>query len=388
MRLTYVDPEGRVRVLTPGRSDRVLALPGRPPGLPALEDVETPRWPSWSLSGDSIAAGGVSDDGHEGGVFVFDPARRRRSRWITLGTAPIYTCWLPGHKAVGALLSENERLHLLALDVNRRQITPRTIARGMPLFFHARPGGPEIAIHTTNIAAGPGRQVRLWDTRKAPEESLVLTAKAGRLRSPVFSPREALLAYGAQSSKGRAFTDLCVVDLAGKAVRPPISFRGPGAVAFSRDGKHLVLVAGEVGGLPLMGQAAIAPSWGGEPVPLYEGPICNVEWVDETRLVAVIAGETGVQLVLFDRRADTIRRLSPSLSPTRDALFYSHFFDQFSRTHPSVSADGRYAAYTAQHRGARDVVEPHIFLVDLDNPSEPVVAGPGRMPAWELPPAA
>ncbi len=386
-RLTYVDPEGSIRVFTPDRSNRMLALPGRPPGLPVMDGVETPKWPSWSSTGEWIAAAGATDDGKTGGVFVFDAHRSRRSRWIPLQSAPMYSCWLPGHKAIGALLSEKDRLHLFALDATRRVVAPRSIAKGMPLCFHARPDGTEIAIHTTEVAAGPGRQVRLWDTREVPESSLVLTQRAGRLRSPAFSPHGALLAYGERSERGRDYTDLCVVDLKGKKVRPPIAFKGQGAASFSRDGRHLALLAGEVGNIPLFGQAAIVSAWGGEPSPLHEGPIGNIEWVDDSRLIAIVAGESGVHWVLFDRRSGSSVRISPPLSPTRDALFYAHFFDQFSRTHPLVSANGRYAAYAAQYGGDRATVEPHIFLLDLESPCAPEIVGPGMMPAWELPSA-
>jgi hypothetical protein len=60
--------------------------------------------------------------------------------------------------------------------------------------------------------------------------------------------------------------------------------------------------------------------------------------------------------------------------PTRDILFYLHFFDQFNASHPLISPDGRYLTYTGYPAGAgrADLSgSPVVYLQDLDAPTMP-----------------
>jgi Tol biopolymer transport system component len=63
-----------------------------------------------------------------------------------------------------------------------------------------------------------------------------------------------------------------------------------------------------------------------------------------------------------------------SFWPTRDILFYLHFFDQFVSSHPLISADGRYMVwpgYPAADGQADLSGPPQIYLKDLHDPERP-----------------
>jgi hypothetical protein len=67
--------------------------------------------------------------------------------------------------------------------------------------------------------------------------------------------------------------------------------------------------------------------------------------------------------------------------PTRDVLFYLHFFDQYAQTHPIVSADGRHVVYAGYPAGGgrADLSEaPRIYVKSTADDSPPVEVANGQ----------
>lgn len=380
-RYCYVDPAGRVRVGTVGGAERVLALPGRPPGLPVLDGLERPVWPCWSPCGDWIAAPGVREDSYEGGVFLFNLRQPRRARWFPLSSGPLYLSWLPGRRRVGAVLQDGGGLRLLAIDFTRQAGALTSIGHGAPLYYDASSAGEAILIHEGEKGSQGVVELRDGEGRTIGRP---LTEKPGLLRSPAFSPDGRLLAYGEQSEEGDEQTDLHVIDLERHRLRPPVTFMGRGASAFSPDGRHLFLAAGEIEGLPLLAQVVLIPTWGGDPTLLYEGAISSVEWAGPDHLLAVVATEGGIQSLLLNRRGQPPRPLLTPTQPTPEVITASRFFDQLSRSHPAVSADARFALISVSGKEPTGVARSFVQLVDLEEPTRGSLIGPGSMPAWQL----
>ena len=63
-----------------------------------------------------------------------------------------------------------------------------------------------------------------------------------------------------------------------------------------------------------------------------------------------------------------------SFWPTRDMLFFLHFFDQYAGSHSLVSPDGRWLAYAGYPAGGGQAdlsSPPQIFLKDVTDPTRP-----------------
>ena len=76
-----------------------------------------------------------------------------------------------------------------------------------------------------------------------------------------------------------------------------------------------------------------------------------------------------------------------SFWPTREYMFFLHFFDQYSLSHPVVSPDGStlvYAGFPAS-RGQADLSDsPRIFLLDTRHAqAEPVEIAEGSFASWD-----
>jgi len=75
--------------------------------------------------------------------------------------------------------------------------------------------------------------------------------------------------------------------------------------------------------------------------------------------------------------APNVARELGRFRPTRDQYFHFHFFEQFARSHPLVSPDGRWVVW-AGHTDEDTGAGPSIFLTDLHDEQgggRPVCAG-------------
>jgi hypothetical protein len=89
---------------------------------------------------------------------------------------------------------------------------------------------------------------------------------------------------------------------------------------------------------------------------------------------------------------DGEHRVVATFWPTRDLLFYLHFFDQYAQSHPVVSADGRwltFAGYPAGGGQADLSAPPRIYVKDLHDLERPALeVGNGQFAVFPPPRAA
>jgi Tol biopolymer transport system component len=73
-----------------------------------------------------------------------------------------------------------------------------------------------------------------------------------------------------------------------------------------------------------------------------------------------------------------------SFWPTRDVLFYLHFFDQYASSHPMISADGRHIAFAGYPAGGGQAdlsAPPRVWVRAIDGGAAEAIAE-GSFAVW------
>jgi hypothetical protein len=341
---------------------------------------ETWSWPTWSPDGQWIASFAV-----EGGDRDSGPARvvthsvdgLRQVEWAELhGVSPIYPQWHPSGQALGVLCQEREEL-VLALVRADRIGAVRPLETGVPLFFNWSPGGGRLLIHAGKVG-GPGGRLVARDPLGSAEDVL-LPGEPGSFCAPVFAGDRAVFALkGADGGSELAHSDV----------------RG-GALERLGPREGLVAIVAAPGDAP---QVAVSVAPGGEGTPyqgveildlrsgrsrrIVEGPCFAFYFAPagDWLLYAVVAAQEnclGWWRVPIEGGAP---EFLGSFWPTRDMLFYLHFFDQYAQSHPPISRDGRYLVYAGYPAGGgqADLSEaPRVFVKELGSAAPPVAVAQG-----------
>lgn len=342
---------------------------------------DTWSWPTWSPDGEWIAAYSVEGSDEESGparVVALSIDGVRQVEWAHIpNMSPIYLQWHPRGEAISALLQQGQELVLSLLRRDRLgQVRP--IEQGVPLFFNWTPSGERVLIHVGGKEDPAGRLV-LRDPL-GDGEDVLFDRTPGSFCAPVFLGGRAIVAL--RRSDGASEVVVCAPD--GGDARTLLTRRG------------LMAVLPDPTGGPWLA-AACAPK--GESTPYRGIELVHVD-TGETRSVttsdclAFFWAPTGEYLLyavvdsdancLFWFKVDVAGGEPVALGsfwPTRDILFYLHFFDQYAQSHSIVSADGRYVAFAGYPAGGGQAdlsSPPRIFVKDVTAPDKPAeLAGRG-----------
>ena len=69
--------------------------------------------------------------------------------------------------------------------------------------------------------------------------------------------------------------------------------------------------------------------------------------------------------------------------PSREMLYYLHFFDQFAETHKLISSDGRFLVFSGLLESEGPENKPKILVLDLREANDPIVVGEGSFGCFE-----
>ena len=69
--------------------------------------------------------------------------------------------------------------------------------------------------------------------------------------------------------------------------------------------------------------------------------------------------------------------------PSREMLYYLHFFDQFAETHKLVSHDGRYLVFSGLLEDEAPEAKPRIHVIDLRGETPALSVGEGTFGCFE-----
>lgn len=338
--------------------------------------AESWSWPTWSPDGRWVAAFSV-----EGGDQDTGPARVRalsadgirEEEWAEVrGASPLYLHWHPKGDALGVLVQSGEELQL-GLVRRDRLGELRPVEHGVPLFFNWTPDGARVLLHVGGARGGDGRLVLRDPFGDAPD--VPFDAAPGSFCAPVFAGDRAVWA----ARRGVGSSELTVSAWDGADPVPGERRRG------------LVALLGAPGGAPLVA-ASHAPGGEGTPykgVELLDVRTGVLRTLTEHDCLAFFWSPDGTWLLFaeVDREGNCLTWYRLGLDgsapvplatfwPTRDLLFFLHFFDQYASSHSLLSPDGRHLVYTGYPAGGGSAdlsSPPRVWVKDVSTPDAPPV---------------
>ncbi len=331
-------------------------------------------WPTWSPDGEWIAAFAVEGGDDESGpvrVVTLSIDGVRQVEWAHIpNMSPIYLQWHPTGNAISVLTQQGSEL-VLSLLRKERLGQVRPIEQGVPLFFNWTPSGDRVLIHVGSKDDPAGR-LMLRDPLGDGEDVLYERAP-GSFCAPVFPGERAVVAL--RKPDGSSEVVACAPD--GSDAVSLLSRRGLMAVLPGPKGSPWLAVA-------------CAPK--GESTPYRGIDLVHVD-TGETRALttsdclAYFWSPNGDYLLyaLVDSDANCLYWYKVDVAggepvglgsfwPTRDILFYLHFFDQYAQSHSLISPDGRYVVFAGYPAGGGQAdlsSPPRIYLKDVLDPARP-----------------
>lgn len=372
LHLVRADGSGEVRLSAP--------VPASHEGWASLAPLrESWTWPTFAPDGASIACFVVATSDTDTGdarMVSLSVDGAEQVEWGELsGGSPIYLQWHPSGHAISVLSQQDGDLVLGA--VRRGALGQvRPVETGVPLFFGWTPTGDRVLIHAGE-PDGPGRLVLRDPFGDA--EDVVLPRPPGSFCTPVFSGTQAIYAV---ADEIEGFSEVLVSHASGRDARVLARYRGLVALVAAPSRPWVAVAASPRG--------EASPYKGIDLVHLYTGEVRRLVDMDclaffwsptgEALIVAVVDAPANCLTWWKVDTADGARTRLGTFWPSRDMLFYLHFFEQYVGSHPLVSPDGRwlvYAGFPAGEGQADLSAPPRIWVKDLLDPQEPArpVAG-------------
>ena len=300
------------------------------------------------------------------------------------GQLPIYAQWNDRSSEIAILVQEEDELQLWLCELAQVG-QARIVDHGVPLFFNWAPGGGQVMLHAGDATRRTGRLV--MRSMEPVGEDIVFDESPGSFCTPMFT-RGGRLVYA--TNKGW-LSNVCISDIDGDNKRILASMEGLLAVIPAPNGQQVAIGAAPGGeGTPYQGIWLVSAD-GGEITQVLTQACQAFFWVPggEQILLAVLdSARSCFQWKLLDLKSRALRELG-SFWPSRDQLFYLHFFEQYSLSHPLISADGTtliFSGHPAPNSG-RDP-EPRMWTIDLcaqqPQPVELVPGSFGTFPPRQL----
>ncbi len=379
-RLAFIGLDRQIYVTDAAAGSEPVALTAPVPRAGASWGVlarsqEAWSWPTWSPDDAWIAAFAVEGSDTESGpvrVVALSLDGVRQVEWAHIPNAsPIYLQWHPSGDAISVLLQQGAELALSLLRKERLgQVRP--LEQGVPLFFNWTPDGSRVLIHVGG-KDDPGGRLVLRDPM-GDGEDVLFDRSPGSFCAPVFPAGRAVVALRHEDGGSEVVASAADgTDATSLFVR-----RGLLAVVPAPNGAPWVAVSsaprGE--GTPYRGIDLVHVVTG-ESREVSVSDCLAFFWSPkgDYLLYAVVDSDANClhwNMVFVDGGGPSIPL--GSFWPTRDILFYLHFFDQYAQSHPIISSDGRYVAFAGYPAGGGQAdlsSPPRIFVKDVTEPDRP-----------------
>jgi Tol biopolymer transport system component len=342
-------------------------------------------WPTWSPDGQWLAVIRYPIDESPEGPFEICALSHDGVSSMELctlrGTIPIYMQWSPDSKALAILVQQEIKLELLTVELDDLGRT-RVQERGIPLFFTWTPESHRLLVHAGDHEAGVGRLVLI--DPKGKSKRTVLPNAPGSFCAPFFVADR--LVYAIHRS-GTPLSELVVSSAPEEA--PTTLYEGAGLLAIVPHPTEPCVVvssAPEGEGTPYMGIDLVRLD-GSTHVRLTDEPVFSMAWTpDGSQLLFTVMDREAscIRWVAIDIATLTSRDLI-SFWPSRETLFFLHFFDQYAQSHSIVSPCGKWLTFSGYPagNGRMDLSqEPKLKLVNLQGEPRERVIGDAIFAIW------
>lgn len=329
-------------------------------------------WPTWSPSGDRLAAFRAPTSGQSPELVLLHGDGVRTEVLFQLGEQiPIYAQWSPDGTHLAVLAQVGDRLALTVVPTSGEPVIE--LAQGSPLFFTWADADHLALFH------GDGKEVAIGLMRRTGGKLDRFPGIPGHFCAPI--PVERRIGYVAHHS-GRL--SLWLAD--------------------RTAARELEQVDGLVAALPRPGGGAIARAIAederspyrrlaridladGSVTPLDDEPLTAFFWAPNGEWIVICRTDRGtgwVGIDCLDARDGTAWHLG-DVRPTRDLRFYLRFFEQFAQSHPLIDPDSR-AVVIPGELAQRDNLAG-LWSLPLDG-GDPTRLGDGLLAVWSpVPPS-
>ena len=338
-------------------------------------------WPCWSPDGSKIACFQLpSDQNPEDPVelHVLEEGGLKQQEILQVpGRIPVYMNWQPQGKGLAVLLQGEEHMELAycSLDAPGKL---RLLYQAAPLFFDWGPKARFLYVH-----AG---------TPKQPEmNSLVVRDSLGELPDDVFpqSPGRYCRPLIQEDrmvhvSHVNGVERLVCSNLQGDEEKLLLEYEGLGAVMPARSKNGIVFSsAPDSGNSPYRGATLIRLDTQ-KSERLTDDELLSFFWSDKgQQLLYVRLLPESSCLAWYSARSNSTPVELIRFRPSREMLYYLHFFDQFAATHKLISPDGRYLVFAGLLEDDAPESKPKIHVIDLRGESAPMTVGEGSFGCFE-----
>jgi Tol biopolymer transport system component len=369
-RIAFVGADRQVHVVNArGRAHRQVTFssgPGAltPWGVPVSRDHSS--WPCWSPDGRWLACF-QSHTAPEGGgpawltVLEVDGVEERRLAQLSDGL-PIYIQWNAQARSVAALIQVEDQLELSVCEIGEIG-GQRLVEQGVPLFFSWLPDGRRLLVHTGERG---GNKRLVGRSADGDGHDAIFADIPGSFCTPVVLDQQVV--YVTPRGQGE---DLCIGDLDGQRQRVLAEVDGLVAVIPSPDGTALAYSTAKRGREAIYDGIRMIRTDGTGDDPLYEGPSKAFLWSPNGKQIVVAAPgrrQPGLDWRSIDVETGESRHVC-TFWPSQDQMFYLHFFEQFSQSHPLISPDGSLLVFSG-HPAPVDTgedVRSRIYVVSLED---------------------
>lgn len=357
--LHQVRLDGTSTQLTISLASNPLLLWGRPD----LSEVNW-SWPTWSPDGQRLACFEVQSGDETVGparVLVLENDGVSQHNLLELTTRfPIYLSWRPDGHGLAVLMQQGEELVLgyVAMDEIGKL---RIIEEGAPLFFAWGPDRRRLLVHS---ATGRRSRVAIRDSEgRLPDQ--VLPQPPGDFCAPVVVGERVV-----HVERCPGANVLLSTDLEGQDPHRLMEFEGLGAVVPVGTEEVVFSAAPQGEGSPYRG-ATMVNIRTGSTTRLHDEDTLAFLWSPEGHQLIYARIETEDRCLSWcSVRPNESTVTHCRFVPSREMLFYLHFFDQFVHSHRLISPDGRHLVY-AGYRANAVSGSPRIFVKDLRTEHDP-----------------
>jgi hypothetical protein len=362
--LAFVGADRQLHLISPGQlRSQQLTWPGPAPTGQGSDPEDSANWPVWSPDGRWIAF--LRKAGEGTGAMDLSITQVNGVQEQVLhrfeDRLPLYFQWSPNGKKIAVVAQHLQEVELWVVDPQGA----RLMEVGVPLFFSWLPDSQRLVVHA---GASSRRSDRLLVRSLGSDPDLSLTENPGSFCAPVVTADRIVFAIPQGSG-----TLVCSTDHRGNDFQAIAELPGLTAFLASPDGRSLALAGSPRGPSHPYQGIHLCPISGGELRPITQDPCLAFSFCpDSEGLVwASLAGPAGPVTWWTSPQPRSVppRKLA-NCWPTRDTLFQLHFFEQFLESHPMISPDGRFLAWSAfdgpPHAGPSG--KSAVFVCDLADP--------------------
>lgn len=338
-------------------------------------------WPCWSPDGSKIACFQLPSDQNPQDpveLHVLEDGGLKQQELLQVpGRIPVYMNWQPQGKGLAILLQSEEHMELAycSLDTPGKH---RLLYQAAPLFFDWGPEARFLYVHAGTPKHPEMNSLVVRDSLGVlPDE--VLPQAPGRYCRPLVQGNRV-----AHVSHVNGVEQLVSSDLQGEDEVILLEYEGLGAVMPARSKKSIVFsCAPDSGNAPYRGATLLSLD-GKLSERLTDDDLLCFFWSDKgQQLLYVRMLPESSCLAWYSARTNSTPVELIRFRPSREMLYYLHFFDQFAETHKLVSHDGRYLVFSGLLEDEAPEAKPRIHVIDLRGETPALSVGEGTFGCFE-----